>query len=158
MVQHYTANQQSLDQAEDLTGQPLLGRLPNGFFEEWLEFGCTSSTSPHLIPGSTFLGYDSSYNALECVSGQVMNNIALGLTALTNVVNDLATFTIAFADRARSLIIVIQMICESIRFSRISDLLIAIFSSSSSSPPLDSMLALVRGWGDFFAAFSRGNV
>ncbi|GMQ09684.1 hypothetical protein CsSME_00052968 [Camellia sinensis var. sinensis] len=86
-----------------------------------------------------------------------MNNIALGLTALTNVVNDLATSTIAFADHARSLIIMIQMIYESIRFSRISDLLVAIFSSSSSSPPPDWMLALVRGWGDFFATFSRGN-
>ncbi|CAL5444440.1 unnamed protein product [Camellia sinensis] len=155
MVQHHTANQQSLDQAEDSTGQPLLGRLPNGVFEEWLEFACTSSISPHLIPESNFLGYDGSYNALECVSGQGMNNIALGLTALTNVVNDLATSTIAFADRAMSLIIVIQMICESIRFSHISDLLAAIFSSSSFSPPPDWMLALVRGWGDFFAAFSR---
>ncbi|CAL5444449.1 unnamed protein product [Camellia sinensis] len=84
-----------------------------------------------------------------------MNNIALGLTALTNVVNDLATSTIAFADRAKSLIIVIQMICELIRFSCISDLLVAIFSSSSSSSPPDWMQALVRGWGDFFAAFSR---
>ncbi|CAL5440790.1 unnamed protein product [Camellia sinensis] len=86
-----------------------------------------------------------------------MNNIALGLTALANVVNDLATSTIAFTDRARSLIIVIQMICESIRFSRISNLLAAMFSSSSFSPPPDWMLALVRGLGDFFAAFSRGN-
>ncbi|GMQ09754.1 hypothetical protein CsSME_00053018 [Camellia sinensis var. sinensis] len=86
-----------------------------------------------------------------------MNNIALGLTALTNVVNDLATSTVAFAGRTRSLIIMIQMICESIRFSRIFDLLAAIFSSSSSSPPTNWMLALVCGWRDFFAAFSRGN-
>ncbi|CAL5444454.1 unnamed protein product [Camellia sinensis] len=141
--------------AVDSTGQPLLGRLPNGVFEEWLEFGCTS-TSPHLIPESTFLGYNGSYNALECIFGQGMSDITLGLTALTNVVNDLATSTIAFANCARSLIIVIQMICELIRFSRIPNLLAAIFSSSSSSPPPDWMLALVRGYEDFFAAFSRG--
>ncbi|GMP55295.1 hypothetical protein CsSME_00020152 [Camellia sinensis var. sinensis] len=81
-----------------------------------------------------------------------MNNIAFGPTALTNVVNDLAISTISYADCMRSLIIVIQMIYESIRFTPISDLLAATFSSSSSSPPLGWMLALVRGWGDLFAA------
>ncbi|CAL5440734.1 unnamed protein product [Camellia sinensis] len=88
-------------------------------FEEWLEFGRTSPTSPLPIPRSTFLGYDSGYNALERVSEQGINNIAVGPTALTIVVNDLATSTISFADRARSLIIAIQMICESNRFTRI---------------------------------------
>ncbi|GMQ09686.1 hypothetical protein CsSME_00052970 [Camellia sinensis var. sinensis] len=86
-----------------------------------------------------------------------MNNISLGLTALTNAVNDLATSTISFADLARSLIIVIQMICESIRFTRIKDLLAATFSSNSSLPPPDWMLVLVRGWRDHFAAFLRAN-
>ncbi|GMQ09849.1 hypothetical protein CsSME_00053089 [Camellia sinensis var. sinensis] len=86
-----------------------------------------------------------------------MNNIALGPATLANVVNDLATSTISFADRARSLIIVIQTICESIRFTRISDLLATIFSSSSSSPPPDWMLALVRGWGDLSATFLQAD-
>ncbi|GMP55293.1 hypothetical protein CsSME_00020150 [Camellia sinensis var. sinensis] len=87
-----------------------------------------------------------------------MNSIALGLIALTNAVNDLATSTISFADRARSLFIVIQMIWESIRFTRISDLLAATFSNSSFSPHPDWMLALVRAWGDLSAAFLRADV
>ncbi|KAF5932977.1 hypothetical protein HYC85_029148 [Camellia sinensis] len=86
-----------------------------------------------------------------------MNNIALGPTALTNVVNDLATPTISYADRMRSLIIVIQMICELITFTRISDLLAATFNRSNSSPLPDWMLALVRNWGDLFAALLRAD-
>ncbi|GMP55294.1 hypothetical protein CsSME_00020151 [Camellia sinensis var. sinensis] len=74
-----------------------------------------------------------------------MNSIALGPTTLTNVLNDLPTSTISYTGRTRSLIIVIQMICESITFTRISDLLTATFSNSSCSPPPDWMLALVRG-------------
>ncbi|GMQ09782.1 hypothetical protein CsSME_00053042 [Camellia sinensis var. sinensis] len=85
-----------------------------------------------------------------------MNNIALGLTAFTNAVNDLATPTISYVDRMRSLIIVIQMICELITFTRISDLA-ATFNSSSSSPPPDWMQALVRNWGDLFAALLRAD-
>ncbi|GMP55297.1 hypothetical protein CsSME_00020154 [Camellia sinensis var. sinensis] len=84
-----------------------------------------------------------------------MNNIALGPTALTNVVNDLDISTISYAGCMRSLIIVIQMICESIRFTPISGLLDATFSSNSSSPPLDWILVLVHGWGDLFAALLR---
>ncbi|XP_028107817.1 ribosome-inactivating protein charybdin-like [Camellia sinensis] len=101
---------------------------------EWLEFGRTSLTSPHLIPGSSFFGYNGAYNALECASGQGMNNIALGWITLTNAVNGLATSMISSVNRERSLIIVIQMIYESIRFARISDLLTATFSNNSSSP------------------------
>ncbi|GMP57281.1 hypothetical protein CsSME_00021431 [Camellia sinensis var. sinensis] len=111
---------------------------------EWLEFGHTSLTSQHLIPGSTFLGYDGNYNVLERASEKGMNNIALSRIALANVVNGLTTSTISSANRATSLIIVIQMICESIRFTSISDLLAATFSNNSSSPPLDWMLTLVR--------------
>ncbi|GMQ01677.1 hypothetical protein CsSME_00048233 [Camellia sinensis var. sinensis] len=76
-----------------------------------------------------------------------MNNIALGRIALTNAINGLATSLISSANRARSLIIMIQMICESIRFTHISDLLAATFSNNSSSPPPNWMLALVRSWG-----------
>ncbi|GMP55292.1 hypothetical protein CsSME_00020149 [Camellia sinensis var. sinensis] len=86
-----------------------------------------------------------------------MNNKALGLTALTNAINDMATSTISCADRMRSLIIMIQMISKSITFTRISDLLAATFSKNSSSPPRDWMLALVRGWGDLFAALLRAD-
>ncbi|CAL5361859.1 unnamed protein product [Camellia sinensis] len=83
----------------------------------WLEFGRTSPTSPLPILRSTFLGYDSGYNALERISGQGINNIVVGPTALTNAVNDLVTSTFSFADHARSLIIAIQMISESNRFT-----------------------------------------
>ncbi|GMP55291.1 hypothetical protein CsSME_00020148 [Camellia sinensis var. sinensis] len=87
-----------------------------------------------------------------------MNNIAPGPTALTNAVNDLTTSTISYLDHMKSLIIVIPMIRGSITFTRISNLLAATFSSSSSSSPPDWMLALVRGWGDLFAALLRADV
>ncbi|GMQ09784.1 hypothetical protein CsSME_00053044 [Camellia sinensis var. sinensis] len=87
-----------------------------------------------------------------------MNNITLGPTTLTNAVNDLATSTIFYADHMRSLIIVIQMFCKSITFTRISNLLAVTFSSNSSSPPPDWMLALVHGYGDLFATLLRADV
>ncbi|CAL5440732.1 unnamed protein product [Camellia sinensis] len=86
-----------------------------------------------------------------------MNNTVVGPTALTNAVNDLATSMISFVDRARSMIIVIQMICESMRFTRISDLLAATFSSSSSLLPPYWTWALLCDWGDFFVVFLRAN-
>ncbi|GMQ09758.1 hypothetical protein CsSME_00053022 [Camellia sinensis var. sinensis] len=87
-----------------------------------------------------------------------MNNIVLGPTALTNTVNDLATSTISYADCMRSLIIVIQMFCKSITFTRISNFLAVTFSSSSFSLPFDWMLTLVRGYGNLFAALLRADV
>ncbi|XP_028117737.1 ribosome-inactivating protein charybdin-like [Camellia sinensis] len=129
-----------------------------------VELGETFSHNIPVLPAQQnpptrcFLGYDGGYNALERVSGQGMNNIALGPTALTNAVNDLATSTISYADRMRSLIIVIQMFCKSITFTRISNLLAVTFSSSSSSSFPNWMLALVRSYGDLFAALLRADV
>ncbi|CAL5378896.1 unnamed protein product [Camellia sinensis] len=120
---------------------------------QWWEFGRTSSTS-RLIVGSELLGFEGGYNALQDAAGQRMNRIDLGQTPLTAAVNRLALPTTS-TTRARSLIVVIQMISESLRFTRISDHLIATFSSSS--PPPNWMLALEHGWGDLSAALLRAD-
>lgn len=38
--------------------------------EQWLEFGRTNSNDPHLIPGSTFLGFCGGYTDLENKAGK----------------------------------------------------------------------------------------
>lgn len=113
--------------------------------QELLEFGRISS-SLHLILGSTFLGYEGDYLSLLNVAGQRMNEIHLGQIQLTHAVNQLATSATS-STRARSLIIVIQIISESIRYTRISNFLAATFSNNSSSPPPAWMQELVRSWG-----------
>ncbi|GMP40352.1 hypothetical protein CsSME_00010829 [Camellia sinensis var. sinensis] len=120
---------------------------------QWWEFGRTSSTSPHLIAGSTFLGFNGDYNALEHAAKKKRNNIDLGQTPLKNAVCKLSTTSTISITHARSLIVVIQMISESIRFTCISNHLLAKFSCSS--PPSKCMLALENGWGDLSAALLR---
>ncbi|GMP97030.1 hypothetical protein CsSME_00045477 [Camellia sinensis var. sinensis] len=113
--------------------------------QEWLEFGRISSSS-HLIPESTFLGYEADYLSLQNVAGQCMDEIHLGQIQLTHAVNQLATSATS-STRARSLIIVIQMISESIRYTRITDFLAVTFSNYSSSPPPAWMQELAHSWG-----------
>ncbi|CAL5425804.1 unnamed protein product [Camellia sinensis] len=113
--------------------------------QEWLEFGHISSSS-HLIPGSTFLGFEADYPSLLNVAGQCMDGIHLGQIQLTHAVNQLATSATS-STRARSLIIVIQMISESIRYTRIADFLAVQFSNNSSSPPPAWMQELEHSWG-----------
>ncbi|XP_038970678.1 60 kDa jasmonate-induced protein-like [Phoenix dactylifera] len=109
----------------------------------WLEFG--RDPAPHLIPGSSFLGFGGEYNDLENAAGQRREAINLGQQQLTTAVNLLATSTVR-RERARSLIIVIQMICESVRFIRISDHLLDTYRDGSPAP--NWMQNLVHGWGD----------
>ncbi|XP_010940856.1 60 kDa jasmonate-induced protein-like [Elaeis guineensis] len=120
--------------------------------EQWLEFG--SNPSPHLIAGSTFLGFDGDYDDLQRAARHRMERINLGQQQLITAVNLLATPT-SGQERARSLIIVIQMICESIRFERISHHLATRFRESS--PPPDWMLALEHGWQDLSSALLRAD-
>ncbi|KAG1359113.1 rRNA N-glycosidase [Cocos nucifera] len=104
-----------------------------------LEFGY-SPPPEHLIPGSTFLGFDGGYDDLQRAQKE-MEKIYLGRRELKRAVNQLAAST-SRKDRARHLIVVIQMICESIRFERISEHLATQFPESSRPPSW--MLALAR--------------
>ncbi|KAI3410778.1 uncharacterized protein J3R85_018438 [Psidium guajava] len=109
--------------------------------EQWLELG--TSNGQHVIPGSTLLGFDGSYNGLENAAGRKREKINLGQEQLITAVNQLASSTDS-QERAKSLIIVIQMICESIRFESISN---HIATTVSGVLP-DEMLKLENGWGD----------
>ncbi|GMY36368.1 60 kDa jasmonate-induced protein-like [Fagus crenata] len=87
----------------------------------WMEFGSDTKKPP----SPSFLGFDGDYGDLEKAAGiashLTRNSISLGQQALKGAVNALANSSTERQVRARSLIIVIRMICESIRFPRISD-------------------------------------
>uniref|UniRef100_A0A6V7QR24 rRNA N-glycosylase n=1 Tax=Ananas comosus var. bracteatus TaxID=296719 RepID=A0A6V7QR24_ANACO len=106
--------------------------------DQWLELG--------RGPGPNFLGFNGDYNDLENAAGQAMDRINLGQPQLGTAVNQLASTTNR-QERAKQLIVVIQMICESIRFSRISDHLAKHYYPGA--PPPAWMIALVHGWGIF---------
>ena len=82
----------------------------------WMEFGSDTKKSP------SFLGYDCDYVKIERAAGIASRNSeSLGQHALKDAVIALADSSKEPQERAKSLIIVIRMICESIRFPRISD-------------------------------------
>ncbi|XDG04436.1 hypothetical protein ABKA04_004051 [Annulohypoxylon sp. FPYF3050] len=115
--------------------------------EQWYEFNNGAGT--HLITGSTFLGYEGSYIDLERV-GSTRATTNLGQQSLITAIGRLATpDQTSSADRARSLMIVIQMISEAIRFTTISEYFATNWNEST--PPTDEIIALENGW----AALSR---
>ncbi|EHA8592207.1 rRNA N-glycosidase [Cocos nucifera] len=120
---------------------------------QWFEFG--SSASRPLIHGSTFLGFGGHYVDLRRFAVEVMENINLGQTQLASAVTELDDATTSSQVRARALIVVIQMICESIRFERISNHLATTFRSGS--PPPLWMLALETKWEDLSTALLRAD-
>ncbi|KAI0133218.1 ribosome-inactivating protein [Hypoxylon sp. NC0597] len=87
---------------------------------QWFEIGI--DTRPHLIAGSTFVGFDGSYGALERAAGvgdQTRLAVALGQTPLTDAVRQLSELRdpVPAANRtatAYSLLVVIQMVCQSV--------------------------------------------
>ena len=88
----------------------------------WMEFGSDTKKPP----SPSFLGFDGDYLDLEKAAGidnskSSRNSISLGQQALKGAVNALANSSTERQVRGRSLIIVIRMICESIRFPRISN-------------------------------------
>ncbi|XP_038971184.1 ribosome-inactivating protein charybdin-like [Phoenix dactylifera] len=120
----------------------------------WLEFG--RDPAPHLIPGSSFLGFGGGYPAMENAARRRREAINLGQVQLTTAVKQLAT-SMVDRERARSLIIVIQMICESIRFIRISDHLLDKYNSEEGLAAPDWMRDLEGDWGDLSAELLRQN-
>ncbi|KAI1084836.1 ribosome-inactivating protein [Whalleya microplaca] len=109
--------------------------------EQWFEFD--NRGSQRLIAGSIFLGFTGSYTSLQNVAGQRREEITLGQDQLNTAVNNLVGSTDRKV-RARALIVIIQMICESMRFTVISN---AIFNNYSEFLPTPLILALENGWG-----------
>ncbi|KAI1415350.1 ribosome-inactivating protein [Hypoxylon sp. FL1857] len=115
----------------------------------WFEIGV--GTGQHLIEASRFVGFDGSYGALERAAGvgdQTRLAVALGQTPLINAVRQLSQLTDPSANRtqtALSLLVVIQMVCESVRLQWISDYLTENWSSSLNTPT--QMIDYETSWG-----------
>ncbi|GMY36330.1 60 kDa jasmonate-induced protein [Fagus crenata] len=111
----------------------------------WWEFGNRNATPPppQLIPGSDFLGFTGDYRSLATAADVLTNSIRLGQQPLIDAVNTLAISTDR-KSRANSLIIVIRMICESIRYARISNHITNNFTGFS---PETWMSTLENNWG-----------
>jgi hypothetical protein len=93
----------------------------------WLELGkdTTDPPSPHQILGSTFLGFSGHYQDLErAAQVKSRDEIHLGQRSLIHAICNLQNSIELKASgktKAHALIIMIRMICESMRFVKISD-------------------------------------
>ncbi|KAJ0970143.1 hypothetical protein J5N97_023020 [Dioscorea zingiberensis] len=93
----------------------------------WMEF-TPDSGAPQLIPGSTYLGFTGGYDALLSASNIAsLDKVEVGKDSLLEAVIRLNNPSTSYAIRAKSLIIVLIMICESLRFTYITDLLAPTF-------------------------------
>uniref|UniRef100_A0A2N9IS33 rRNA N-glycosylase n=1 Tax=Fagus sylvatica TaxID=28930 RepID=A0A2N9IS33_FAGSY len=113
----------------------------------WREFGSSTANPrpPQLIPGSSFLGFTGEYRSLANVAVVNTDDIRLGQQPLIDAVNTLAISTDR-KSQANSLIIVIRMICESIRYARISNYITNNFRGFS--PKTESWMGtLENNWG-----------
>ncbi|KAI0834614.1 ribosome-inactivating protein [Hypoxylon sp. FL0890] len=116
---------------------------------QWFEIGIDSR--PHLIEGSRFVGFDGSYGALERAAGvgdQTRLAVTLGQSSLRNSIRWLAQLTDPSVNRvstAYSLIVIIQMICESVRLQWISDYLTENWATSVNTPT--QMIDYETSWG-----------
>ncbi|KGQ09267.1 Protein synthesis inhibitor I [Beauveria bassiana D1-5] len=119
--------------------------------DQWFEFD-NEGSDLHLIPGSRHLGFDGGYISLERAAARRRDQTYLGQQQLVTAINHLASTTDR-GERARSLLIIIQMICEAIRFTHISDVV-----ANSYNPgfiPDNQITALENGWGEVSAALLR---
>jgi hypothetical protein len=115
--------------------------------DQWYEFN--NGRNEHLIAGSTFLGFTGTYTDMQTVAGQRREEINLGQQQLNTAVNDLIGSTDR-VDRARALIVIIQMICESIRFTYIINEIAVNYIGRFL--PNQRIVALENGWGSLSGA------
>ncbi|GKZ18511.1 hypothetical protein AbraIFM66951_003391 [Aspergillus brasiliensis] len=108
----------------------------------WREF--RNGGNAQLVPHSDFLPFTGSYDSLTQAAGQRRDGIALGRVQLSHAVSTLAQFE----DReniARSLIVIIQMVCESMRFTEICETIASHYDRSI--VPGERILELENSWG-----------
>lgn len=135
---------------------------------QWLEFDNDSRT--HLIQNSTFLRFGGSYGNLASSANQRVEETRVGFYNFGHAINQLATSTSGEA-RARSLIVVIMMICESVRLIPVSNYMADNFDNSHGTSSMDYnatnrnreglikdwIMSLVRCWDPFSAALLRAD-
>ncbi|KAJ6420666.1 hypothetical protein OIU84_028091 [Salix udensis] len=141
-------------------------QMQNG---RWLEFN--NETGVHLIgeQGTEFLGFNGSYISLLRAAGLEWKEVRVGFYNLGYGINQLATSTTGKI-RARYLIVVIMMICESARLIPLSDYMATNFDSSYGTSSDDyndgnrnregqiqDWIDLVRAWGALSAALLRAD-
>ncbi|GAB0137901.1 hypothetical protein EsDP_00006154 [Epichloe bromicola] len=105
---------------------------------QWREFA--NDGNLHLVTGSALLRFTGSYTSLTRVAGERRDQIRLSQGQLIAAVNDLATSD-NDATRAGALVIVLQMVCESARFSWISDQLSSTYTTEPYRP-LETLISI----------------
>eukprot|EP00268_Persea_americana_P046384 TRINITY_DN4778_c0_g1_i1.p1 TRINITY_DN4778_c0_g1~~TRINITY_DN4778_c0_g1_i1.p1 ORF type:complete len:540 (+),score=57.48 TRINITY_DN4778_c0_g1_i1:3430-5049(+) len=137
---------------------------------QWLEFDNEYNVHLILEQGTTFLGFDGSYPRLANVADLNMEEIRVGFYNLGYGINQLATSR-DWKIRARYLIVVIMMICESTRLIPIFDYMATNFDNSHGTSSSDYyfdnrnregqiqpwITDLVRAWYSFSAALLRAD-
>ncbi|KAJ0961950.1 hypothetical protein J5N97_029778 [Dioscorea zingiberensis] len=122
----------------------------SGKWDKWMEFTPDAGV-PQLIPGSTPLGFTGGYDALlKASNGDYLDNVNLGRVLLLEAVKQLNNPNTTYDTRAKSLIVVLIMICESLRYTYITEFLAPTFVNTSPSPTVNPNLrtvALIKNWG-----------
>ncbi|XP_028792480.1 ribosome-inactivating protein charybdin-like [Neltuma alba] len=142
----------------------LLGyQMENG---QWLEFDNRDRNNQpvHLItePGTNFLGFDGSYGGLERAAHQTTEQMRVGVHSLDYAINQLAVTTSGEA-RARSLVVVIMMICESTRLIPVFNYVADSFDNrprttrDSEGQIQPWIMDLVRSWDPLSSALLRAD-
>ncbi|KAI1824946.1 ribosome-inactivating protein [Xylaria intraflava] len=118
---------------------------------QWFEVS-ENAASPHLVPGSTFLGFDGSYTELQRDATH-RRDIELGYQALVGAINELRNLNgRPSGDQIkrvkRALIIIIEMISESARFARICDLLFQNWDGGLTPSTDNLVVEMENEWSD----------
>ncbi|KAL7623762.1 hypothetical protein AAE478_005315 [Parahypoxylon ruwenzoriense] len=108
----------------------------------WYEFRHSGAS---YINNSTPLPFDGSYGRLVSFANQGRDRINLGQRPLINAIHTLADPDTDDEARARQLMVVIQMICEAMRFQSINRHLATNWENST--PPPLSLINLENAWG-----------
>ncbi|XP_057954131.1 60 kDa jasmonate-induced protein-like [Malania oleifera] len=129
-------------------------RMENG--QEWYEFTETDDEGniQRLIPGSTLLGFSGNYKALLSAANRSWEDVRVSWNDLRMAVGNLNTDE--GRQRARSLLNVIIMINEAIRFEHLSDYFSA--NCDESLPFSSSFQSLVRKWGNLSGRLLRADM
>ncbi|KAG5226542.1 jasmonate-induced protein [Salix suchowensis] len=130
-------------------------QMPN---RQWLEFD--NETRRHLIleQETEFLPFNGSYNSLSNAAHMSLEGVRVGFYNLWHGIDELATPTTEDKIKARNLIVVIMMFCESTRLIPISNYMAINFDNSHREGHIQPwIIDLVHAWGAFSAALLRAD-
>ena len=118
---------------------------------QWNEIG-NRGKDEHLIAGSNFLNFGGSYIQLGRVANRGRGDIRIGRPQLITATQSLLEPTTSGENKARALLVIIQMICEATRFASI----LTEFSDEktyySGRTPSDQTIAAENLWSAFSTA------